>query len=328
MKIYVLFMAAINLYYISIEREGDEMYLKEQTYVCTLAETGNISKAADQLYITQPALSTYISNLEQSLGVQLFVKVKNKLVLTYMGERYVEKAREMLRLQDEFNLELSLYGKGVTGRIRIGVQSRRSPFIVADIICFFKQNHPNIEIVFEEGDISSLEKMIEENRLDLIIYTCLDRKSNLVYERIKEDKILVAINSLSSLRSKTIWNPTDKYPWINIEDIKDETLILPHKGQSLRDICELLFKSENFKPEKIIEIKNIETIITMVSRNLGVGFNRESYADNMNVYNVMYLNIKQDKTPSELVIAYTKNSSRIPNFMNIVESIKTLLLNK
>ncbi|MEL7649165.1 MAG: LysR family transcriptional regulator [Sedimentibacter sp.] len=304
------------------------MYLKEQTYVCTLAETGNISKAADQLYITQPALSTYISNLEQSLGVQLFVKVKNKLVLTYMGERYVEKAREMLRLQDEFNLELSLYGKGVTGRIRIGVQSRRSPFIVADLICFFKQNHPNIEIVFEEGDISTLEKLIEENRLDLIIYTCLDRKSNLVYERIKEDKILVAINSLSSLRSKTIWNQTDKYPWINIEDIKDETLILPHKGQSLRDICELLFKSENFKPEKIIEIKNIETIITMVSRNLGVGFNRESYADNMNVYNVMYLNIKQDKTPSELVIAYTKNSSRIPNFMNIVESIKTLLLNK
>lgn len=304
------------------------MYLKEQTYVCTLAETGNISKAADQLFITQPALSTYISNLEQNLGVQLFSKVNNRFVLTYIGERYVEKAKAMLKLQDEFNLELSLFEKGINGRIRIGVQSRRSPFIVADIICFFKQTHPNIEIVFEEGDISSLEKMIEENKLDLIIYTCLERKSNLVYERIKEDKILVAINSLSSLRSRTNWNETDKYPWINIEDIKDETLILPHKGQSLRDICELLFKSENFKPKKIIEIRNIETIISMVSRNLGVGFNRESYAGNMSPANVMYLNIKQDKTPSELVIAYTKFSSQIPNFMRIVDSIKILLLNK
>ncbi|MDF2893119.1 MAG: Transcriptional regulator [Clostridia bacterium] len=304
------------------------MYLKEQTYVCTLAETGNISKAADQLFITQPALSTYISNLEQNLGVQLFAKVNNRFVLTYIGERYVEKAKAMLKLQNEFNLELSLFEKGVNGRIRIGVQSRRSPFIVADIICFFKQTHPNIEIVFEEGDISSLEKMIEENKLDLIIYTCLERKSNLVYERIKEDKILVAINSLSSLRSRTNWNETDKYPWINIEDIKDETLILPHKGQSLRDICELLFKSEKFKPKKIIEIRNIETIISMVSRNLGVGFNRESYAGNMSPSNVMYLNIKQDKTPSELVIAYTKFSSQIPNFMRIVDSIKILLLNK
>jgi DNA-binding transcriptional LysR family regulator len=304
------------------------MYLKEQTYVCTLAETGNISKAADQLFITQPALSTYISNLEQNLGVQLFAKVNNRFVLTYIGERYVEKAKAMLKLQNEFNLELSLFEKGVNGRIRIGVQSRRSPFIVADIICFFKQTHPNIEIVFEEGDISSLEKMIEENKLDLIIYTCLERKSNLVYERIKEDKILVAINSLSSLRSRTNWNETGKYPWINIEDIKDETLILPHKGQSLRDICELLFKSEKFKPKKIIEIRNIETIISMVSRNLGVGFNRESYAGNMSPSNVMYLNIKQDKTPSELVIAYTKFSSQIPNFMRIVDSIKILLLNK
>lgn len=304
------------------------MYLKEQTYVCTLAETGNISKAADQLFITQPALSTYISNLEQNLGVQLFAKVNNKFVLTYIGERYVEKAKAMLKLQNEFNLELSLFEKGVNGRIRIGVQARRSPFIVADIICLFKQTHPNIEIVFYEGVIFTLEKMIEENRLDLIIYTCLERKPNLVYERIKEDKILVAINSLSSLRSRTNWNEADKYPWISIEDIKDEILILPHKGQSLRDICELLFKSEKFKPKKIIEIRNIETIISMVSRNLGVGFNRESYADNMNAANVMYLNIKQEKTPSELVIAYTKNSSQIPNFMNIVESIKTLLLNK
>lgn len=302
------------------------MYLKEQLYVCTLAETGNITKASEKLFISQPALSSYINNLEHNLNVQLFTKKNNKLALTYIGEKYVERAKIMLKLQDEFNLELSLFTNGVTGRIRIGVQARRSPFIVADIVCFFKVNYPNIEVLFEEGNIKELEKMIEENKLDLLIYTCMERKSYLEYERIQEDKILVAINRFSNLRNKTIWNEGDKHPWININELENETLILTHKGQSLRDACDLLFKEEGLKPNKIMEISNIETIVSLVSKNLGIGFNRESYANHMNVENVMYLNIKQDKTLSELVIAYYKSSCEIPNFLNIICSIKKILL--
>lgn len=302
------------------------MYLKEQLYVCTLAETGNITRASEKLYISQPALSAYINNLEHNLNVQLFTKKNNKLILTYIGEKYVERAKIMLKLQDEFNLELSLFTNGVTGRIRIGVQLRRSPFIVADIVCFFKANYPNIEVVFQEGIIEELEKMIEDNKIDLIIYTCMERKPYLEYVRIQEDKILIAINRLSNLRNKLIWNEGDKYPWINIKELENETLILTHKGQSLRDACDLLFKEEGLRPNKIMEISNIETIISLVAKNIGIGFNRESYAIHMNVENVMYLNIKQDKTLSELVIAYYKSSHEIPNFLNIINSIKNILL--
>ncbi|MDF2676398.1 MAG: Transcriptional regulator [Bacillota bacterium] len=304
------------------------VYLKEQLYVCTLAETGNITKAAEQLFISQPALSTYINNLENNLNVQLFIKKSGKFSLTYIGEKYLEKAKHMLKLQDEFNLELSLFAKGVTGRIRIGVQSRRSPFIVPDIACFFKDNYPNIEFILEEGDIKSLEKMIEENKLDFIIYTCQDRKLNLEYEFIQEDKILVAINRYSSLRSKTHWNEGDKFPWINIKDFKDEFLILPHKGQSLRCTLDFLLKEEGIKPKKVMEVRNLETIIELVNKNLGVGFNRESYISHMNNDNILYLNIKQDTTQSELVIAYSKDNSQIPNFLNIISSIKSIMLSK
>ena len=72
------------------------MNLKEQEYVCALAENGTITAAAKELFISQPALSIYINNLEKSLGVRLFERVGKQFILTYAGEQYVEKAKLIL----------------------------------------------------------------------------------------------------------------------------------------------------------------------------------------------------------------------------------------
>lgn len=72
-----------------------------------LAECGNITRAAERLFISQPALSIYISSLEKSLGIRLFERVGKKFVLTCAGELYVEKARKMLALKAEFDEALS-----------------------------------------------------------------------------------------------------------------------------------------------------------------------------------------------------------------------------
>lgn len=72
---------------------GMIMNLKEQEYVCALAENGTITAAAKELFISQPALSIYINNLEKSLGVRLFERVGKQFILTYAGEQYVEKAK-------------------------------------------------------------------------------------------------------------------------------------------------------------------------------------------------------------------------------------------
>ena len=78
------------------------MDLREQKYVCTLAELGNLTRAAERLYISQPALSIYITNLEKNLGIPLFDRSGKKFTLTYAGEQYVEKAKKMLELEREF----------------------------------------------------------------------------------------------------------------------------------------------------------------------------------------------------------------------------------
>lgn len=302
------------------------MNLKEQLYVCTLAEVGNMSKAAEKLYISQPALSLYINNLQERLGTQLFVRKNNIYTPTYIGEKYVEKSKKMLRLEGEFNLELSGFVEGITGRLRIGVQSIRAPHIVPEIADYFRNKYPNIEIVFRLSNIERLENMISDNMLDLVIYTTMERKEDLDYIHIFDDPILLAVNSNSELRRKAKWIDNSPFQYIDIKDLENETFILPERNQSLREACEALFKREKFKAKKINEIRSIETAMKLISRDFGIGFNRLSYAKNMSyIKNVNYLNIRQDELKSELVIGHTKECTSIPNFDNMMSAIKGIL---
>ena len=100
------------------------MNLKEQEYICTVARCGTITKAAKQLFISQPALSAYISNVEKSLGVELFTHEGKQMRLTYAGELYVEKAEQMLAMRQEYLQEVQDVLHGLRGRVW-GAQRRR-----------------------------------------------------------------------------------------------------------------------------------------------------------------------------------------------------------
>lgn len=302
------------------------MLLKEQVYVCTLAEEGTISEAAKKLYITQPALSTFISKLEKTLGQSLFERRNGIFVPTYLGEKYIETAKAMLKLQDDFNLEQSLIVKNSNGRLRIGVQTRRSPQILPELIVMFKEKYPNIVLTFEESNTNTLEKLLNENKLDIIISSISSRKEHWYYEHIYNEELLAIISKNNPIVNKLTKVSNKEYKNLNFDSLKNETLIIPHIGQSLREDMEQIFKNENYVPKEILEIRSIETITKLVGLNFGVGFTRESYAKDMNDKNVEYCTFNSLKEfDSELVIACHRGSMESKSFKNMVEDIKELL---
>ena len=105
------------------------MDLREQEYVTVLAKHGNITKAAEELYVSQPTLSIFLKRLEERMGIKLFQYIGKKMVLTQAGELYVKRAKELLIIQNQFLGELSDLVAGYTGRIRIGTHIRRTSFL-------------------------------------------------------------------------------------------------------------------------------------------------------------------------------------------------------
>ena len=83
------------------------MDFREMTYVIAIARHQSVSKAANELYVSQPTLSKFVQNLEKELGQPLFKRLGKKFVLTYAGERYVEYAKNILNAKKELDNELS-----------------------------------------------------------------------------------------------------------------------------------------------------------------------------------------------------------------------------
>ena len=82
-------LGAVSYTHLDVYKRQD---LKEQKYVCTLAECKSLTRASERLYISQPALSLYINNVEKNLGAPLFERNGRKFELTWLGKQYVEKA--------------------------------------------------------------------------------------------------------------------------------------------------------------------------------------------------------------------------------------------
>ena len=101
------------------------MDFRELYYITMIADCQSITKAAQKLYISQPSLSHLVSKVEAELGVKLFDRTAYPITQTYAGERYVDTARQILRLNDNMRREFSDISEGTAGRITIGMPTER-----------------------------------------------------------------------------------------------------------------------------------------------------------------------------------------------------------
>ena len=253
------------------------MSLKEQRYVCTLADCGSITEAAKQLYITQPALSMFISTLEKSMDVQLFDRSGKNLRLTYAGELYVRRARQMIELQDELEQTLEDIRKGVAGRIKIGLQRRRSTTLTVGIIKLFKQRYPNVELQFTLGEWIDLLNKYNDNQLDILIYNDQAGIAPEEGEVLSDEKVLLTVPGDSPLLASSRPLPHESYHWIDMHYV-DGLFILSSPASSLRNDIEILCRQNSYKMKNFIEIAQIETAMQMAAEGMGLCFSRESYA--------------------------------------------------
>ena len=136
------------------------MYLKEQIYVLEIYKQQSLSKAAQRLHISQPALSNYLNHLEQNLGIALFVREKRRLVPTEAGTIYIDIAAFYLRLKPLLETAPCV--------LRIGIQRIRGASMIPKILQFFAERYPEIKVEFLKGSFMELLSGLESDDLDLL----------------------------------------------------------------------------------------------------------------------------------------------------------------
>ena len=118
------------------------MELRQFKYVNMVAQCGSVTKAARKLFISQPALSSYINKLEEELGVKLFDRSATPLVCTYAGEQYLKRARAILMQLDDMDREFRDIATNCQGRLRLGFPGERLIYMLPLILPPFKERSP------------------------------------------------------------------------------------------------------------------------------------------------------------------------------------------
>ncbi|MGI6704514.1 MAG: LysR family transcriptional regulator [Clostridia bacterium] len=252
------------------------MQLREQECIIAIAECKSITSAAKQLYLTQPALSIFLSNLEKSLGAQLFDRSKNTLTLTKVGKLYVEKARQMLQLRNEFDCELARIVEQHYGSLCIGIQALRAPRLIPKLLIGFHDAYSNIGLSFEIGVTDELDSMLAERKVNLVLKNRSVIEPKIEYTPLREDTLLLVAPAKRDIPF-TPSTADDSYGIVDLNDFINEHFFLNESSHCLRRNVNSLMQRHGLSFSCIKEVSRQESALHMAAFGYGLTFTLDSY---------------------------------------------------
>lgn len=147
---------------------GGKMTLNQLRYFCMASRCHSITKAAEELYVTQPTVSVAIRDLEIEFGVSLFSRKGNQLILTREGEEFYQKANYILQYCNELQADYSNLSR-VRPPIRIGIPPMLSTVFFPELLLAFSEEHPEIAVSLEEYGSVRACNLVQDDTLDLAL---------------------------------------------------------------------------------------------------------------------------------------------------------------
>lgn len=257
------------------------MTQKELLYIKTIAEEKSISKAARLLFIAQPSLSQFLQKIEEDLGTPLFNRLSNGLTLTYAGERYYSMATQILKIYENFEIEISDMNDLKTGRIHLGTTNHLGNLVLPKILPRFHETCPYIELFITEDTSQALEQKLLARQVDFAIMHAPKEPSasQIEYEVLSRDPFVIVLPPDHPLLAKAAEQSGYDYPVLDVRLLQQEPFIMLHKPQRIRQVCDaVLAKAGILKPWISLVLKNYETAQQLAAQGLGITMVPQQYA--------------------------------------------------
>ncbi|HMK56664.1 MAG TPA: LysR family transcriptional regulator [Dissulfurispiraceae bacterium] len=237
------------------------MNFYQLTYFRKVAETGSISRAAEELLLTQPAVSKQIKALEDELGEKLFDRLGKRLFLTRSGELLYSRAEKILQSVDEAKSAVKDMSAECAGELVIGtsdhISIHRLPEILKDYITTF----PKVDLKLRCHRSETVLEMVNRNMVDLGVITLPKVPPHIVSKPIWKDPMSLVYQKCHPLGS--IKTP-------RLKDAAKYGMILPDAATETRQMIETAYRNKKLGINVTMEVAYIETIKSLVKSGLGI----------------------------------------------------------
>lgn len=283
------------------------MDLRQLEMTLAVAENGSFTKASQQLYVAQSAISRKIKLLEEELGEPLFKRVNKKVYVTPAGETLLRYARKIFQDLRNARLEVSEIAHLERGHLRIGAGMMACINILPPVLEKFKALHPRIELQVITGPTEVLLVKLRDNAIEVGVFTLPIQYPDLEVVPLITEEIVMATSPKHPVLSKR--------RWIKAEDIQDYPLIIFPQGAHTRSVLEEFFKRAGIVPRIVMETENVATIKPLVRINLGVSMIPfRSVAEEVRRRELHCLRIRNHKVTRQVGLVYHK-SEHLPRIL-------------
>lgn len=250
------------------------MDTKYLTYILAIAKKKNMTKAAEELFVSQSSLSQYLSKLETELGTPLFYRSKGSLSLTPAGQLYVNAAQEVLHIKD--HLYRSIQNIDNRGHITIGVTSQFGLKMLTELIPPFKARFTDVTIEISETNVPTLTKLILDENIDcgIMAINVIPPFSPNQVDILREEEVYLAIPKIHPYYKKNPGRPVTIQDFS--ENFSEDNILLSKKGSTLRVLTDQIIESSHIMLSTVCETNSIIATRSMVAMGIGIALIGES----------------------------------------------------
>lgn len=284
------------------------MDLIKADYILEIVKQGSFSKASEKLYIAQPSLSRYIKELEEKIGLKIFIRSKSQIILTEAGKKIVEYINKSQFLKEELISNLKEIKNNNSAEIKIGIISWLIQPYLKSAIPEFKKLYPNIDFILIEKSAFEMENLISKDKIDACITNGPLISSILDYQVLNYNKMVLAVPKNSQIALENYDFKNNKYinKTINLKSIEDQNIILVDKNSRVGKISREIIKYHKINQTNIVEVTNLNTAMTMSSAGLGITFLPETFIlkSTNDTFKPIYFSLGEPEFSFPIIIVY------------------------
>jgi LysR family transcriptional regulator, transcriptional activator of the cysJI operon len=228
----------------------------------TVAEHLNFRKAAEHLFLTQPAITLQVKALEDDLGIRLFDRASNRVSLTPQGALLLDYAKKIATLVSQAEQELGENGK-VSGELSLGVSTTIAQYLLPRLLRAFLDENPRVQFSLHSGNTSEIVQLLLENKLAIGLIEGPARDRGIRTEPFMEDELVL------------ITPPAFESDRLSRDQFVASRLLMREHGSGSRHVAEMALEKAGFKLKffkNVMNLDSTEAIKSAVEVGLGVGF--------------------------------------------------------
>jgi len=240
------------------------MTLTQLSYIVAVATHGSFGLAARKCHVTQPTLSMQIQKLEDILGVLIFDRSKQPVVMTSIGARLVEQARIILREAERLQEIVRAESGQIQGDFRLGIIPTIAPYLLPLFLQKFVDRYPTVNLTVEELETSHIVQRLKEDTLDAGILATPLHDNGILENRLYDEPFFACFSKNDVLAQKEVMHE---------KDLPLDRILLLNEGNCLRDqminLCQFKARTPKKAPRLHFESGSLTTLIRLVEQGSG-----------------------------------------------------------